>query len=132
MLSLSRQDNDERCSGENKGFLSVAAMFCGDYSVLMDSGDNGGDNRRHGQVAADEGALTSLAASAQVLCDPAAGAADSLSSLSRSILLATLSSIVGAFGLSPARLPSKELEALLAMLQSIFEGEIAASFLDDR
>ena len=77
-------------------------------------------------MAADDGALASLAASASSLCSPG-GSADPLASLFRSMLLALLSSIVGAFGLSPARLPVRDLEHILQLLQSIFEGMIAYS-----
>ncbi len=73
-------------------------------------------------MAADEGALASLAASALSLCGPA-GSVDTLAGLSRSTLLVVLSSITGAFGLSPARLPGRDLEHILQLLEAVFDGE---------
>lgn len=84
------------------------------------------DYRGHAQVAADDGALASLAASASSLCSPSTNS-DPLASLFRSTLLALLSTVIGAFGLSPARLPGRDLEHILHLLQSVFEGELNIS-----
>lgn len=73
-------------------------------------------------MAADEGALASLAASVRSLCG-SAGSVDPLAGLSRSTLLLVLSSIIGAFGLSPARLPSRDLDHVLQLLETVFDGE---------
>ena len=88
--------------------------------VCPDAGE-GEDYRGHAQVAADEGALASLAASARSLCSSAASL-DPLAGLFRSTLLVLLSSVIGAFGLSPARLPSRDLDHTLQLLETVFDG----------
>jgi hypothetical protein len=78
------------------------------------------DYRGHAHVAAKQGALRCLAISAQQLCGQAGNGA--MSTLYRRVLLEVLSAVVGAFGLSPARLPQDDLDAVLDIWKIIFEG----------
>lgn len=75
----------------------------------------------HAQVAAKQSALSCLAAAAQQLCGP--GGTSGMSSMYRRALMVMMSAIVGAFGLSPARLPPTELDAVLETLTCIYEGK---------
>ncbi|BDA41474.1 probable Nucleoporin NUP188 homolog at N-terminal half [Coccomyxa sp. Obi] len=109
--------------------LLAWAAFLALANLTPTGAGEGEDYRGHAQVAADEGALASLAASARSLCG-LAGSVDPLAGLSRSTLLVVLSSIIGAFGLSPARLPSRDLDHILQLLETVFDGqeELCASF----
>ena len=77
------------------------------------------DSHGHAVVAAEGGALASLLATAQACGQAGSG---QMGSLYRNTLMLLLSSLVGAFGLSPATLPTRELSQLLDTYVSIFEG----------
>ncbi len=79
------------------------------------------DYTGHAQIAAKQDALGALACMARQLCGPRAATA--AAALYKRALLALTAAVVGAFGLSPARLPASELQHMLDILTSIYEGE---------
>ena len=82
-------------------------------------GDSRLDPHGHAVVAAEGGALGSLLGIGQACGQAGSGL---MGGLYRSILVLLLSSLVGAFGLSPATLPARELSQVLDIFASIFEG----------